>query len=146
MLLLDVKEIDILGEVVMRKAFSKTQLKLIKDNNLLTFVTADINGQPHAVIIEPSKFELDKITIPVVQMEVSRRNVEKNKKCFLHAFIDKGLEDSIQFKIDGEVEIYTEGKLFEWVKKFEEGERLPEGLFVNAIFVVYPTNIDMVVG
>lgn len=118
---------------------------MLINQNLLTFATCSKDGQPHAVIIEPSRFEKERIIIPVVQMETSKRNVKENPYVFLHCFIQKGLEDSIQLKISADAEIYESGELFEEIKEFE-GKRLPEGLFVNAIFVVYPTKIEEFIG
>lgn len=129
-----------------KKKFTNDQLKMLIDNKILNFVTASADGQPHCVIVEPSRFENDKIIIPVVQMETSKKNVEENQKVFMHVFIDKGLADSIQLKINGHTEIVKNGSLFEEIKHFEESERLPEGLYVNSVFIVYPTKIETTVG
>ena len=113
------------------------QLNNIKEVGTLMLATASKNGIPHCTIVEPSRYYNDKIIIPIVQMEVSKKNILENNNIFLHVF-KEGKNDpewSIQYKINCLAQIETSGELFEEVKKYEETEVLPEGFYVNGIVI-----------
>lgn len=116
---------------------SKEQLENIKSVGTLMLATASKNGNPHCTIVEPSRYYEDRIIIPIVQMEVSKKNIEENENIFIHVFKEdiNDPEWSIQYKMNCKAKIETEGDLFEEVKKYEENEVLPEGFFVNGIII-----------
>ena len=92
-------------------------------------------GYPHATIVEPSRFSQNEIVIPIVQMQVSIKNIEENNKIFIHVTHENKeyFGDSTQYKIQAVATIERKGKLFDEVKYFEETERLPEGWTVKGI-------------
>ena len=110
--------------------------------------TASKDGKPHCTIVEPSKYYEDKIIIPIVQMEISKRNIMENNQVFIHVFKEdeNDPERSIQYKLECSAEIQTSGELFEEVKKYEETEVLPEGFYVNGIIIAYIDNCKEYVG
>lgn len=128
-----------------RKKFTPSQLQLLKQIDVLTFCTCSKAGIPHAIMVVPSRFFEDRIIIPMIQMQISRDNLQENKNCFLHAYLDKGLADSVQIKIDGYAEVVKSGKLFNEIHDFE-ATRLPEGLEVYSVATFYPTKIVEEIG
>lgn len=120
---------------------TESQLNNIKSVGTIMLATASKDGKPHCTIVEPSRFYEDRIIIPIVQMEVSKKNIMENNQIFIHVFKadEKDPECSIQYKLECTAEIETSGELFEEVKKYEETEVLPEGFFVNGIIIA---NID----
>ena len=73
-------------------------------------------------------------------MRKSIENIKKNNKCFIGVYIED--KDDLQYKIEGEAEVFEEGELFEEIKTFEEAENLPPELKVNSIIVVKITSIE----
>lgn len=116
---------------------SKEQLENIKQVGTLMLATCSKDGIPHCTIVEPSRYFEDRIIIPIVQMETSKKNMLENKNIFLHVFkVNKNNPDySVQYKINCVADIETSGELFEEVKHYEETEVLPEGYFVNGIVI-----------
>ena len=116
---------------------NEKQLNDIKSVGILMLATASKQGIPHCTIVEPSKYFNDKIIIPIVQMETSRKNIEENENIFIHVFKEdkNDPELSTQYKINAKAKIETSGELFEEIKHYEETEVLPEGFYVNAIII-----------
>ena len=119
------------------KQLTSEQLKNIKEVGVLMLATASKEGTPHCTIVEPSRYYEDRIIIPIVQMETSKKNILENNKIFLHIFKEdkNDPECSIQYKLNCSAKIETSGDLFEEVKKYEETEVLPEGFYVNGIII-----------
>ena len=116
---------------------SEEQLNSIKNVVTLMLATASKDGIPHCTIVEPSRYYEDRIIIPIVQMEVSKRNIEENNRVFIHVFKEdeSDPEWSVQYKINCIANIETSGELFDEVKHYEETEVLPDGFFVNGIVI-----------
>ena len=116
---------------------NEEQLKNIKSVGIVMLATASKDGKPHCTIVEPSRYYEDKIIIPIVQMETSKKNIEENENIFIHVFKeDENDPDwSVQYKMNCIAKIETTGDLFEEVKHYEETEVLPEGFFVNGIII-----------
>ena len=116
---------------------SEEQLENIKSVGTLMIATAGKDGKPHCTIVEPSRYYEDKIIIPIVQMEISKKNIEENENIFIHVFKEdeNDPEWSIQYKMNCIAKIETAGQLFEEIKHYEETEVLPEGLYVNGIII-----------
>lgn len=116
---------------------NEKQLSNIKSVGIVMLATASKDGKPHCTIVEPSRYYEDKIIIPIVQMETSRKNIEENENIFIHVFKEdeNDPEWSVQYKMNCTAKIETSGDLFEEVKHYEETEVLPEGFFVNGIIV-----------
>lgn len=116
---------------------NEEQLNNIKSVGTLMLATASKDGKPHCTIVEPSRYYEDKIIIPIVQMEISKKNIEENENIFIHVFKEdkNDPEWSTQYKIDCKAKIETAGQLFEEVKHYEETEVLPEGFYVNGIII-----------
>lgn len=128
-----------------RKKFSQAQLNMMKEADLLTLCTSNEQGIPHAIVVEPSRIEQDKIIMSMVQMQTTKENLTQNQNCFLHLMVDKGLADSVQLKITGYANVLKSGKLFKEIYDFES-TRLPEDLSVQSIIVFYPTKIEESIG
>lgn len=116
---------------------NEEQLNKIKSVGILMLATANKDGKPHCTIVEPSRYYEDKIIIPIVQMEISKKNIEENEDVFIHVFKEdeNNPEWSVQYKMNCTAKIETSGDLFEEVKHYEETEVLPEGFFVNGIII-----------
>lgn len=111
-------------------------------------ITSSKDGYPRGSIVEPSFFYETEIVIPVVQLNVSYKNIRDNKNIFLH-FVKENKEDygySTQFKIRAVAEVENDGELFEKAKHFEESERLPEDMKVRAIIRAKVTSVEVVEG
>ena len=106
---------------------------IIKEQKVV-FTTVSGSGQPRSIWVMPSRVLEDKIILSNIQMEKSIQNIKQNNKCFINVYMaDK---DDLQYKIEGEADIYESGTLFEEIKKYEETENLPPELKVNSIIVV----------
>lgn len=116
---------------------TQQQLNNIKTVGIIMLATANKDGVPHCTIVEPSRFYEDKIIIPIVQMEVSKKNILENDKVFIHIYKEdeNDPELSIQYKLNCIAKIETEGILFDEIKKYEETEVLPDGFYVNGIII-----------
>ena len=116
---------------------NEEQLNNIKSVGTLMLATASKDGKPHCTIVEPSRYYEDKIIIPIVQMEISKKNIEENENIFIHVFKEdeNDPEWSIQYKMNCIAKIETAGQLFEEIKHYEETEVLPEGFYVNGIII-----------
>ncbi len=116
---------------------NEEQLNNIKSVGTLMLATASKDGKPHCTIVEPSRYYEDKIIIPIVQMEISKKNIEENENIFIHVFKEdkNDPEWSTQYKIDCKAKIQTTGQLFDEVKRYEETEVLPEGFYVSGIII-----------
>ena len=114
---------------------TQEQLNDIQKIGVCHIVTCGKDSQPHATIVEPSKYDCNEIVIPIVQMVESIKNIEENNKIFIHVtkVNEEYYGDSVQYKINAIATIERKGKLFEEVKHFEETERLPEGWTVKGI-------------
>ena len=116
---------------------NEEQLNNIKDVGTLMLATASLDGKPHCTIVEPSRYYEDKIIIPIVQMEISKKNIEENENIFIHVFKEdeNDPEWSIQYKMNCKATIETTGELFKEIKHYEETEVLPEGFYVSGIII-----------
>lgn len=117
---------------------TEEQLKNIKSVGTLMIASASKEGIPHCTIVEPSRYLENKIIIPIVQMEITKKNIEENNNIFIHIFKEdeNNPEYSIQYKMNCKATIETTGELFEEIKRYEETEVLPEGFYVNGIIIV----------
>ena len=99
--------------------------------------SASKEGIPHCTIVDSSRYLEDKIIIPIVQMEITKKNIEENNNIFIHIFKEdeNDPEYSIQYKMNCTAKIETTGELFEEIKHYEETEVLPEGFYVNGIII-----------
>ena len=98
------------------------------------FTTVSKDFQPRSIWIVPSRVLEDKIIVSNIQMERSIANIKNNNKCFINVYMaDK---DDLQYKIEGEAQVFETGDLFEEIKQYEESENLPPELKVNSIIVI----------
>ena len=118
---------------------NEKQLNEIKEVGTLMLATASREGKPHCTIVEPSRYYEDRIIIPIVQMEISKKNIMENNQIFIHVFKEDKTDPewSTQYKLECNAKIETSGELFEEIKKYEETEVLPEGFYVNGIIIAY---------
>lgn len=116
---------------------TEEQLNNIESVGTLMIASASKEGIPHCTIVEPSRYLEDKIIIPIVQMEITKKNIEENNNIFIHIFKEdeNDPEYSIQYKMNCTAKIETTGELFEEIKHYEETEVLPEGFYVNGIII-----------
>lgn len=116
---------------------NEKQLKDIKEIGMLMLATSSKDGKPHCTIVNPSEIFEDKIIIPIIQMEISKKNILENSQVFIH-FFKENINDpelSIQYKMECKATVETSGDLFNKIKKHEETEVLPEGFYVNGIII-----------
>lgn len=125
----------------MNMKLTDEQIKLIEKQGWVILSTSNKDGQPHCIIVQPSKIESDKIILSNIQMKTSINNLEKNNKCCINIFLQEN--DDMQIKIDGISAIYNSGKLYEDIKEYEETNNLPPELKVNSIIVVNIENIEV---
>lgn len=116
---------------------TEEQLNNIKSVGTLMIASASKEGIPHCTIVEPSRYLEDRIIIPIVQMEITKKNIEENNNIFIHIYKEdeNDPEYSIQYKMNCTAKIETTGELFEEIKNYEETEVLPEGFYVNGIII-----------
>ena len=127
---------------------NEKQLNDIKEVGTLMLATASKDGKPHCTIVEPSRNYEDRIIIPIVQMEISKKNMLENNQVFIHVFKEdkNDPEWSVQYKLECTAKIETSGTLFDEVKEYEETEVLPEGFYVNGIVIATINNCKEYVG
>ena len=107
----------------MNKELSEELIDLIKNNEWVIFSTADLNNNPRAIVVIPSRIEKDRIILSNIQMNKSIENM--------------------QIKISGIADVYEDGNLYTEIKKFEETNNLPDDLKVNSIIVIEYENIEI---
>lgn len=117
------------------------QIELVKEQEWVILSTANKDGKPHSIIVLPSRIESDKIILSNIQMKTSIDNLKENNKCFINIFLKEN--DDMQIKIDGIAKIYDSGKLYEYIKEYEETNNLPPELKVNSIIVIDFENIEI---
>lgn len=125
----------------MNKELSEEQIDLIKNNEWVIFSTADLNNNPRAIVVIPSRIEKDRIILSNIQMNKSIENIKNNNKCFINVY-SKDNSD-MQIKISGIADVYEDGNLYTEIKKFEETNNLPDDLKVNSIIVIEYENIEI---
>ena len=124
----------------MNNILTDNQIDLINKNGEVIFATSNINNQPRAIIVIPSRVEASRMILSNVQMQSTINNLKNNNKCFINAFI-KDIE--MEIKIEGIATIYEDGELFNEIKTYEETNNLPADLKVNSIIVVDYQNISI---
>lgn len=125
----------------MNMKLTDSQIKLIENHGWIILSTSNKEGQPHCIIVQPSKIENDKIILSNIQMKTSINNLQENNKCFINIFLQEN--NDMQIKIDGSSNIYNSGKLYEEIKTYEETNNLPSELKVNSIIVINIENIEI---
>ena len=125
----------------MNKELSEELIDLIKNNEWVIFSTADLNNNPRAIVVIPSRIEKDRIILSNIQMNKSIENIKNNNKCFINVY-SKDNSD-MQIKISGIADVYEDGNLYTEIKKFEETNNLPDDLKVNSIIVIEYENIEI---
>ncbi|MDR1360825.1 MAG: pyridoxamine 5'-phosphate oxidase family protein [Rickettsiales bacterium] len=97
---------------------TQKQIDFIYENKNMVFATASADGQPRAIMVEPSIVEADRIYLCDMQMVVSQNNVLKNPKVFIACYDQ---EYNVCLKITGIAKEYiTSGDLFQKVDKIEK--------------------------
>ena len=125
----------------MSNELSNEQIDLIKNNEWIIFSTADLNNNPRAIVVIPSRIEKDRIILSNIQMNKSIENIKNNNKCFINVY-SKDSSD-MQIKISGIANVYEDGILYTEIKKYEETNNLPDNLKVNSIIVIEFENIEI---
>lgn len=125
----------------MNNELSIDQINLIKNNEWVIFSTSDLNNNPRAIVVIPSKIEKNRIILSNIQMNKSIENIKSNKKCFINAY-SKDNSD-MQIKIDGIANVYEDGNLYHEIKNYEETNNLPDDLKVHSIIVIEFQNIEI---
>lgn len=125
----------------MNMKLTDEQIKLVEKQGWVILSTSNKYGQPHCIIVQPSKIENDKIILSNIQMKTSISNLEQNNKCCINIFLQEN--DDMQIKIAGTSTIYNSGKLYEDIKEYEETNNLPPELKVNSIIVINIENIEI---
>ena len=125
----------------MNKELSEELIDLIKNNEWVIFSTADLNNNPRAIVVIPSRIEKDRIILSNIQMNKSIENIKNNNKCFINVY-SKDSSD-MQIKISGIANVYENGNLYTEIKEYEETNNLPEDLKVQSIIVIEFENIEI---
>lgn len=125
----------------MNNKLSIEQINLIKNNEEVIFSTSDLNNNPRAIVVIPSKIEENRIILSNIQMNKSIENIKSNKKCFINVY-SKDNSD-MQIKIAGVANVYEDGNLYHEIKNYEETNNLPDDLKVHSIIVIEFQNIEI---
>ena len=125
----------------MSKELTSKQIDLILENEVIIFATSDLNNQPRAIIVQPSRVEKNRIIISNIQMSKSIENIKNNSKCFVNAYLKN--DSDKQIKITGIANVYESGDLFDDIKEFEETNNLPDTLKVHSIIVIDYIDIEI---
>lgn len=125
----------------MSKELTSKQIDLILENEVIIFATSDLNDQPRAIIVQPSRVEKNRIILSNIQMSKSIENIKNNSKCFVNAYLKN--DSDKQIKITGIANVYESGDLFDEIKEFEETNNLPDTLKVHSIIVINYTDIEI---
>lgn len=125
----------------MNKELSEEQIDLIKSNEWVIFSTADLNNNPRAIVVIPSRIEKNRIILSNIQMDKSIENIKENNKCFINIYSKENSD--MQIKILGIAYVYEDGNLYNEIKNFEETNNLPDELKVRSIIVIEFENIEI---
>ena len=125
----------------MSKELTSKQIDLILENEVIIFATSDLNNQPRAIMVQPSRVEKNRIILSNIQMSKSIENIKNNSKCFVNAYLKN--DSDKQIKITGIANVYESGDLFDEIKEFEETNNLPDTLKVHSIIVIDYTDIEI---
>jgi general stress protein 26 len=125
----------------MSKELTSKQIDLILENEVIIFATSDLNNQPRAIIVQPSRVEKNRIILSNIQMSKSIENIKNNSKCFVNAYLKN--DSDKQIKITGIANVFESGDLFDEIKEFEETNNLPDTLKVHSIIVIDYTDIEI---
>lgn len=119
---------------------SNNEIEEIKNNEWVILSTSN-NNEPRAIVVMPSRIEIDRMILSNIQMSKTIENLKKNPNCFINAYI-KNNNDK-QYKIECNCEIFEDGELFNEIKLYEEENNLPEELKVHSIIVAKYCNIEI---
>ena len=119
---------------------SNNEIEEIKNNESVILSTSN-NDEPRAIVVMPSRIEIDRMILSNIQMSKTIENLKKNPNCFINAYI-KNNNDK-QYKIECNCEIFEDGELFNEIKLYEEENNLPEELKVHSIIVAKYCNIEI---
>ena len=128
----------------MRKELTINEIEEIKNNEWIIFSTVNVDKEPHAIIVIPSRVEKDRIILSNIQMSKSIKNILNNTKCFIDVYIKE--KNDKQIKINGIGKVSDSGELFEEIKDYEETNNLPDDLKVKSIIVIEITNVEVTEG
>ena len=123
----------------MRNRLTIDEIEEIKNNEWVIFSTSK-NNIPRAIVVMPSKVELDRIILSNIQMNQSIENINENSNCFINAYIK---ENEKQIKISCIAEVYNSGELFNEIKEFEETNNLSADLRVHSIIVANIKKVEV---
>ena len=126
---------------MMNKELSTEQIELIRKNEWVIFSTADLNNNPRAIVVIPSRIEKNRIILSNIQMNNSIKNIRNNNRCFINAYCKDNSD--MQIKISGIAYVYEEGNLYTEIKDYEETNNLPDDLKVHSIIVIEFENIEI---
>ena len=116
----------------MRNRLTLEEIEQIKNNEWVILSTSK-NNIPRAIIVIPSRVESDKIILSNIQMNKSIENINDNSNCFINVYIKE--QNDKQIKIKCAAQVYSDGKLYDEIKDFEETNNLPEDLKVRSIII-----------
>jgi len=114
---------------------TENQIEFIKNNEWMILATASKDGMPRAAVIIPSRVEADRIIISNVQMSTTDKNILENPRVFINSY-DRDMNRWL--KISATTETFSNGVLFDEIKKFEVGRDVE----VKSIIIAKPTHIE----
>lgn len=123
----------------MRNRLTLEEIEQIKNNDWVILSTSK-NNIPRAIIVMPSRIEADRIILSNIQMNKSIENINDNPNCFINVYIKE--QNDKQIKIDCSAQVYSDGKLYDEIKDFEETNNLPEDLKVRSIIVANIKSVE----
>lgn len=123
----------------MRNRLTLEEIEQIKNNEWVILSTSK-NNIPRAIIVIPSRVESDKIILSNIQMNKSIENINDNSNCFINVYIKE--QNDKQIKIKCAAQVYSDGKLYDEIKDFEETNNLPEDLKVRSIIVANIKSVE----
>ena len=125
----------------MNSFLTDEQIEIIKKNEWVVFSTVDLNSNPRAIVVIPSRVESSRIILSNIQMDKSIENIKNNSKCFINVYSKENSD--MQIKIAGTAKVYEDGELFKDIKEYEETNNLPADLKVNSIIVIEYEDIEI---
>ena len=123
----------------MRNRLTLEEIEQIKNNEWVILSTSK-NNIPRAIVVIPSRVESDKIILSNIQMNKSIENINDNSNCFINVYIKE--QNDKQIKIKCAAQVYSDGKLYDEIKDFEETNNLPEDLKVRSIIVANIKSVE----
>jgi len=103
-----------------------SELKIIIENNVITFSTVDKDKAPHSIAVAYVKVvDSDKVLISDNYMKETIENLKNNNNVSLLTWNENWKKDCFSFELKGTAQYFTLGKWRDEVKKIQENRGNP---------------------